>query len=60
MTYGVPELISRATNDYDYLRNILPQFPLNILHHFHSVGKAKTEIEGNLKQMTTSNIELLT
>ena len=27
MRYGVSEFISRATNDYDYLRNILPHIP---------------------------------
>ena len=60
MTYGVSEFISRATNNYDYLRNILPHITLKIVHHFQLVGKTTNEIEGNLKQKMISNVKLLT
>jgi hypothetical protein len=43
MTYGVSELISRATNDYDYLRIIVRHIALKVLHHFHLVGKATSD-----------------
>ena len=49
MTCGVSEFISRTTNNYDYLRNILPRIPFNILHHFHLVDKAKFRTNDDFK-----------